>query len=170
MKSKTLFIALYSVAFMFPSIGSVDTAVAKTDISHCMVLADGPAKAACAEAAASADPRNGAPTYDTKGMAKDSSAPAPFDDGLMGAPAMGAPGMVPGMGYAPGTAPGMAGQPAPGYLNNPTGGYAPGTAPGMGYAPGTAPGMGYAPGTQGHAPTGGYAPGTQGSKAPRYNQ
>ena len=52
MKSKILFIALYSVAFMFPSIGSVDTAVA--------------------------DP----------GAHTSMGAPAPFDDGLMGAPGM----------------------------------------------------------------------------------
>jgi flagellar motor protein MotB len=52
MKSKIMFIALYSVAFMFPSIGSVDTAVA--------------------------DP----------GAHTSMGAPAPFDDGLMGAPTM----------------------------------------------------------------------------------
>ena len=52
MKSKIMFIALYSVAFMFPSIGSVDTAVA--------------------------DP----------GAHTSMGAPAPFDDGLMGAPGM----------------------------------------------------------------------------------
>jgi hypothetical protein len=52
MKSKILFIALYSVAFLFPSIGSVDTA--------------------------GADP----------GAHTSMGAPAPFDDGLMGAPGM----------------------------------------------------------------------------------
>ena len=52
MKRTIMFIALYSVAFMFPSIGSVDTAVA--------------------------DP----------GAHTSMGAPAPFDDGLMGAPSM----------------------------------------------------------------------------------
>ena len=52
MKRTIMFIALYSVAFMFPSIGSVDTAVA--------------------------DP----------GAHTSMGAPAPFDDGLMGAPGM----------------------------------------------------------------------------------
>jgi hypothetical protein len=80
MKSKIIFIALYSAAFMFPSIGSVDTAGAQTDISHCDAFS-GPALAACVDAA-------------------HGSSPAPFDDGLMGAPAMDAPGMTAGM---PGT-------------------------------------------------------------------
>ena len=79
MKSKIMFIALYSAAFMFPSIGSVDTAVAVTgDSSHCAAFSGAP-QVAC-EAAAQ-------------------GAPATFDDGLMGAPAMGAPGTAPG--YAP---------------------------------------------------------------------
>jgi hypothetical protein len=66
MKSKIMFIALYSAAFMFPSIGSVDIADAETDISHCDAFS-GPALAACVDAA-------------------HGSASAPFDDGLMGAP------------------------------------------------------------------------------------
>ncbi|MDA8561413.1 hypothetical protein N9L33_06375 [Nitrospinae bacterium] len=79
MKSKIMFIALYSAAFMFPSIGSVDTAGAQTE--HCAAFSGAP-QVAC-EAAAQ-------------------GAPATFDDGLMGAPAMGAPGMTGGT-YAPGT-------------------------------------------------------------------
>jgi hypothetical protein len=52
MKSKILLIALYSVAFMFPAIGTVDTAGADP-VAHSSM-----------------------------------GAPAPFDDGLMGAPGM----------------------------------------------------------------------------------
>jgi hypothetical protein len=72
MKSKIMFIALYSVAFMFPSIGTVDTADALADISHCANLEATAARPAC-EAAA----------HGSMG-----GAPAPFDDGLMGAPGM----------------------------------------------------------------------------------
>jgi hypothetical protein len=35
-----MFIALYSAAFMFPSIVIVDTASAQTDISYCATLQD----------------------------------------------------------------------------------------------------------------------------------
>jgi hypothetical protein len=95
-KSRIMFIALYSAAFIFPSIGSVDTegADTETDISHCANLEATAARPAC-EAAAN---RRGAP--------------AEFDDGLMGAPAMGAPGEGrTGGTYVPGT---MGNNPAPG--------------------------------------------------------
>ena len=66
MKTNIILIALFVAAFMFPSIGSVDTAVAETDISHCANLEATAARPAC-EAAANVKP-----------------APATFDDTLMG--------------------------------------------------------------------------------------
>jgi hypothetical protein len=68
MKSKIMFIALYSAVFMFPSIGSVDTASAETDISHCANLEATAARPACEAAAHSR-----------------MAVPGPFDDNLMGA-------------------------------------------------------------------------------------
>jgi hypothetical protein len=68
MKSKIMFIALYSAVFMFPSIGSVDTASAETDISHCANLEAIAVRPACEAAAHSS-----------------MAAPAAFDDNLMGA-------------------------------------------------------------------------------------
>ena len=81
---------------MFPSIGSVDIADAETDLSHCAAFS-GEAKGACEDAARGHD----APVCDAFSGpalaacvdAAHGSAPAPFDDGLMGAPAMGVPGM-----------------------------------------------------------------------------
>ena len=67
MKTNIILIALFVAAFMFPSIGSVDTADAETDISHCANLEAMAARPAC-EAAAHVKP-----------------APATFDDTLMGA-------------------------------------------------------------------------------------
>ena len=67
MKTNIILIALFVAAFMFPSIGSVDTAVAETDISHCANLEATAARQTC-EAAANVKP-----------------APATFDDTLMGA-------------------------------------------------------------------------------------
>jgi hypothetical protein len=134
MKRTIMFIALYSAAFMFPSIGSVNTAGAQTE--HCAAFS-GPPKAACEAAASAPAPVvgdishcaafSGAPQVACEAAAQ--GAPAAFDDGLMGAPAM-APG------YAPGT-----------QGHAPTGGYSPG-GPAMGTT-----------GTQGHAPTDAYAPG-----------
>ena len=66
MKTSIILIALFVAAFMFPSIGSVDTADAETDISHCANLEATAARPAC-EAAANVKP-----------------APATFDDTLMG--------------------------------------------------------------------------------------
>ena len=71
MKTNIILIALFVAAFMFPSIGSVDTADAETDISHCANLEATAARPAC-EAAA----------HSSMGIVA-----APFDDGLMGAPA-----------------------------------------------------------------------------------
>jgi hypothetical protein len=62
MKTNIILIALFVAAFMFPSIGSVDTADAETDISHCANLEATDARTAC-EAAAHGKP-----------------APATFDD------------------------------------------------------------------------------------------
>ena len=127
MKSKIMFIALYSAAFMFPSIGSVDIADAETDLSHCAAFSGEP-KGACEDAARNHAPVVGdishcdafsGPALAACVDAAHGSAPAPFDDGLMGAPAMGAPGT---MGHAPGTQ-----GKAPRYNQSPTGGYAPGT-------------------------------------------
>ena len=67
MKTNIILIALFVAAFMFPSIGSVDTADAETDISHCANLEATAARPAC-EAAAHVKP-----------------APGNFDDTLMGA-------------------------------------------------------------------------------------
>ena len=47
MKTNIILIALFVAAFMFPSIGSVDTAVAETDISHCANLEATAAQPAC---------------------------------------------------------------------------------------------------------------------------
>jgi len=66
MKTNIILIALFIAAFMFPSIGSVDTADAETDISHCANLEVTAARPAC-EAAANVKP-----------------APTTFDDTLMG--------------------------------------------------------------------------------------
>ena len=66
MKTNIILIALFVAAFMFPSIGSVDSAGAETDISHCANLEATAARPAC-EAAAHVKP-----------------APATFDDTLMG--------------------------------------------------------------------------------------
>ena len=66
MKTNIILIALFVAAFMFPSIGSVDTANAKTDISHCANLEATAARPAC-EAAARVKPT-----------------PPTFDDTLMG--------------------------------------------------------------------------------------
>ena len=68
MKTNIILIALFVAAFMFPSIGSVDTAVAETDISHCANLEATAARPAC-EAAANIKP-----------------APTTYDDTLMGVP------------------------------------------------------------------------------------
>jgi hypothetical protein len=115
MKRTIMFIALYSAAFMFPSNGSVDTAGAQTE--HCAAFSGAP-KAACEAAASAPAPVvgdishcavfSGAPQVACESAAQ--GAPATFDDGLMGAPAMGAPGTAPGLapGYAPRTAPGYA--------------------------------------------------------------
>ena len=35
MKANIILVALFAAAFMYPSIGSVETADAETDISHC---------------------------------------------------------------------------------------------------------------------------------------
>jgi hypothetical protein len=67
MKTNIIFTALFMSAFIFPSIGSVDTADAETDISHCANLEATAARPAC-EAAANVK-----------------LAPATFDDTLMGA-------------------------------------------------------------------------------------
>ena len=66
MKTNIILIALFVAAFMFPSIRSVDTANAETDISHCANLEATAARPAC-EAAAHVK-----------------SAPPTFDDTLMG--------------------------------------------------------------------------------------
>jgi hypothetical protein len=51
MKTNIILIALFFAAFMFPSIGSVDTADAETDISHCANLEATAARPACEAAA-----------------------------------------------------------------------------------------------------------------------
>ena len=66
MKTNIILIALFVPAFMFLSTGSVDTANAETDISHCANLEASAARTAC-EAAAHVK-----------------SAPPTFDDTLMG--------------------------------------------------------------------------------------
>ena len=66
MKTNIILIALFVAAFMFPTIGSVDTANAEKDISHCANLETTAAKPAC-EAADHVKP-----------------APPTFDDTLMG--------------------------------------------------------------------------------------
>ena len=66
MKTNIILIALFVAAFMFPSIGIVDTADAETDISHCANLEATAARPAC-EAAANVK-----------------RAPTTFDDTLMG--------------------------------------------------------------------------------------
>jgi hypothetical protein len=67
MKTNIILIALFVAAFMFPSIGSIDTADAETDNSHCANLETTADRPAC-EAAAHVEPT-----------------PATFDDTLMGA-------------------------------------------------------------------------------------
>jgi hypothetical protein len=67
MKTNTILITLFVAAFMFPSIGNIDTTNAETNISHCANLEATAARPAC-EAAAHFKP-----------------APATFDDTLMGA-------------------------------------------------------------------------------------
>jgi hypothetical protein len=66
MKTNIILIALFVAAFMFPSIGSVDTVDAETDISHCANLEATTTRPAC-EAAAHVK-----------------SAPPTLDDTLMG--------------------------------------------------------------------------------------
>ena len=66
MKTNIILIALFVTAFIFPSIRSVNTANAETDISHCANLEATAARIAC-EAAAHVKP-----------------APPTFDDTLMG--------------------------------------------------------------------------------------
>ena len=66
MKTNIILIALFVAAFMFPSIGIVETANAETNISHCANLEATAARPAC-EAAAQVKP-----------------APPTFDDTLMG--------------------------------------------------------------------------------------
>ena len=51
MKTNIILIALFVAAFMFPSIRSVDTANAETDISHCANLEATAARIACEAAA-----------------------------------------------------------------------------------------------------------------------
>ena len=67
MKTNIILIALFVAAFMFPSIGSIDTADAETDISHCANLEATAARPAC------------------EAEAHVKQAPATFDDTLMGA-------------------------------------------------------------------------------------
>jgi len=66
MNTNIILIALFVAAFIFPTIGSVDTANAEKDISHCANLETTAAKPAC-EAADHVKP-----------------APPTFDDTLMG--------------------------------------------------------------------------------------
>jgi hypothetical protein len=66
MNTNIILIALFVAAFIFPTIGSVDTANAETDISHCANLEPTAAKPAC-EAADHVK-----------------TAPPTFDDTLMG--------------------------------------------------------------------------------------
>ena len=61
MKTNIILIALFVAAFMFPSIGSVDTANAETDISHCANLEATVARPSC-EAAANV--KSARPTFD----------------------------------------------------------------------------------------------------------
>ena len=51
MKTNIILIALFVAAFMFPNIGSFDTANAETDISHCANLGATAARSACETAA-----------------------------------------------------------------------------------------------------------------------
>ena len=51
MKTNIILIALFVAAFMFPNIGSFDTANAETDISHCANLGATAARSACEAAA-----------------------------------------------------------------------------------------------------------------------
>jgi hypothetical protein len=66
MKTNIILISLFVTAFMFPTIGSVDTANAETDISHCANLESTVDQTAC-EAASHVK-----------------STPPTFDDTLMG--------------------------------------------------------------------------------------
>ena len=69
---------------MFPSIGSVETADAETDISHCADYPiDGGARRGC-EAAAHEAAQNALPA----GALETAGSSATFDDSLMGAPGM----------------------------------------------------------------------------------
>ena len=61
MKTNTLLIALFVAAFMFPSIRSVDTANAETNISHCANLEATVVRPSC-EAAANV--KSARPTFD----------------------------------------------------------------------------------------------------------
>ena len=51
MKTNIILIALFVAAFMFPNIGSFDTANAETEISHCANLGATAARSACEAAA-----------------------------------------------------------------------------------------------------------------------
>ena len=62
MKTNIILIALFVAAFMFPSIESVDTADAETDISHCANFEATASRTAC-EAAAHGQP-DPAATFD----------------------------------------------------------------------------------------------------------
>ena len=57
MKTNIILIAVFVAAFMFPSIRSVDTANAETNISHCANLEATAARPAC-ESAANVKPAN----------------------------------------------------------------------------------------------------------------
>ena len=61
MKTNIILIAVFVAAFMFPSIRSVDTVNAETDISHCANLEATAARPAC-EGAANVKPAT--PTFD----------------------------------------------------------------------------------------------------------
>ena len=77
MKTNIILIALFVTAFMFPSIGSVYTGDAETDISHCSNLEATAARPAC-EAAAHVKP-----------------ASATFDDTFIGAQGTAGPSYAP---------------------------------------------------------------------------
>ena len=85
MKTKIILIALFVAAFMFPSIGSVETADAETDISHCTAngVISGASHDECVAAAHEAA-QNALPA----GALETAGSSATFDDSLMGAPGM----------------------------------------------------------------------------------